>query len=93
MDISSLIKSSRERVVAVEADEQAKSCELFYRNADGTTSSEICSFRPWLLTSGFELASALQDRSEIVNLAGDGELKHMVFFDDIDAYEKDEVHP
>lgn len=88
MDISSLIKSTRERVVAVEADEQANSCELFYRNADGTTSSEICSFRPWLLTSGFELASALQDSSEIVNLAGNGELKHMVFFDEIDAYEK-----
>lgn len=86
MDISRLVRSDYDRVVAVETDSAGRAV-LFRRGTDDVVTREIMPFQPWLLVSGPELARALKDTSEITPLRGDGMHRVRVSFPSWSAYE------
>jgi DNA polymerase I len=86
MDISRLVRSDYERIVAVEMNVGGEAV-LFRRDTDGQVSREVLAFQPWLLVSGPQLAGALSDRSETRLLRGDGMHRVRVSFPTWRAYE------
>ncbi len=87
MDISQLVNSAENRVVAIEIDEHGR-CELFYRDSADKVTSECRPFNPWLLTSGMALAGRLEQAFDVIELAGSGTMRVRVSFQDIASYEK-----
>ncbi|NLZ62645.1 MAG: hypothetical protein GX902_02445, partial [Lentisphaerae bacterium] len=85
MDISQLVRSDYERLVAVEVNEEGQA-ELFFRDRDDTVRSQLHNFQPWLLTSGPELAKELNHVADVVPLAGPGSLRCRVSFPELSSY-------
>lgn len=86
MDISQLVRSDYDRLVAVEMDASGQAV-LFHRGADDVVTREVLPFHPWLLVTGPELAKALKDSSEITPLRGDGMHRLRVSFPNLAAYD------
>ena len=70
IDLSRLVKSRLDRVVAIEYEEPGKAI-LFRRFPDGVRREEV-PFEPWLLVSGEELAKSVPNVAKLENLEGDG---------------------
>ncbi|NLF93139.1 MAG: hypothetical protein GX564_04560 [Oligosphaeraceae bacterium] len=85
MDISKLVRSDYQRLVAVEVNEEGQA-ELFFRDRDDTVRSELHNFQPWLLTSGPELAKELHHAADLIPLAGPGSLRCRVSFPELSSY-------
>ncbi len=86
LDISSLVPSAVDRLVAVEPADGGQAI-LFRRREDGELEQSTVPFHPWLLVSGPELAAALEGSCEIQPLNGNGIHRARVFFPDISSYE------
>ena len=70
IDLSRLVKSRLDRVVAIEYEEPGKAI-LFRRFADGVKREEM-PFEPWLLVSGEELGRSVPNVAKLETLEGDG---------------------
>ena len=70
IDLSRLVKSRLDRVVAIEYEEPGKAI-LFRRFPDGVRREEM-PFEPWLLVSGEELAKSVPNVAKLENLEGEG---------------------
>lgn len=79
MDLSRLVSTTRERVVAVEYDSIGKCARVFERGADGAVTESAVPFEPFVVVKGAGLAEALSGISHIENLAGVGE-QRLVYF-------------
>ena len=86
IDLSRLVKSRLDRVVAIEYEEPGKAI-LFRRFADGVKREEM-PFEPWLLVSGEELARSVPGYSKIENLEGSGAAHRVrLSFSDLASYD------
>ena len=81
MDLSKLVQSTCERLVAVEALPDG-TAELFSRDPSGAVASRIVECKPWLLTAGPELGAALAGNCGVEPLEGEGAMRCRIVFPD-----------
>jgi DNA polymerase I len=86
LDISQLVRSDYDRLVAVEPGDDGRA-QLFRRLEDGRVETAECEFHPWLLVVGEELARTLTGASEIVSLADGGTYRVRVSFPNVATYD------
>ncbi|MCR4574971.1 MAG: hypothetical protein K5787_14525, partial [Lentisphaeria bacterium] len=68
IDLSRLVKSRLDRVVAIEYEEPGKAI-LFRRFSDGVKREEM-PFEPWLLVAGEDLGRSVPNVAKLENLEG-----------------------